>query len=92
MAYEIMVDTDFLREQVKEKYRDVAVNPHGSFHFHTGRLLAGKLGYEQSMTASFPCGLSRKENGWSTSDRGEDSTVSWRPGRLATGGLSSAWT
>jgi len=54
MAYEIMVDTETLREQVKEKYREVAVNPHGSFHFHTGRLLAGKLGYDESVTASFP--------------------------------------
>jgi len=54
MAYEIMVDTETLREQVKEKYREVAVNPHGSFHFHTGRLLAGKLGYDESVTASLP--------------------------------------
>ena len=54
MAYEIMVDTDTLREQVKEKYREVAVNPHGSFHFHTGRVLAAKLGYDESVTASLP--------------------------------------
>ena len=49
-----MVDTDNLREQVKEKYREVAVNPHGSFHFHTGRVLAAKLGYDESMTAAMP--------------------------------------
>ena len=54
MAYEIMVDTETLREQVKEKYREVAVNPYGSFHFHTGRLLARKLGYDESVTASMP--------------------------------------
>ena len=54
MASEIMVDTDTLREQVKEKYREVAVNPHGSFHFHTGRVLAAKLGYEESVTTSLP--------------------------------------
>lgn len=54
MAFEIMVDAGTLREQVKEKYRDVAVNPHGSFHFHTGRILAAKLGYDQSLTVSLP--------------------------------------
>ncbi|HZD54716.1 MAG TPA: methyltransferase domain-containing protein [Candidatus Aquicultoraceae bacterium] len=54
MAYEIMVDADVLREQVKEKYREVAVNPRGSFHFHTGRVLAAILGYDESVTASFP--------------------------------------
>jgi len=54
MAYEIMVDTDTLREQVKEKYREVAVNPQGNFHFDTGRLLARKLGYDESVTASLP--------------------------------------
>ena len=30
------------------KYRDVAVNPHGTFHFHTGRPLARHLGYDVS--------------------------------------------
>jgi SAM-dependent methyltransferase len=54
MAYEIMVDAGTLREQVKEKYRAVAVNPHGSFHFHTGRAQAARLGYDERLTASFP--------------------------------------
>jgi arsenite methyltransferase len=54
MAFEIMVDAGTLREQVKEKYRDVAVNPHGSFHFHTGRTLAAKLGYDESLTGTLP--------------------------------------
>lgn len=54
MAFEIMVDAGTLREQVKEKYREVAANPHGSFHFHTGRPLAARLGYEESLTESFP--------------------------------------
>lgn len=54
MAYEIMVDTETLREQVKEKYREVAVNPHSSFHFHTGRVLATKLGYDESVTSLMP--------------------------------------
>ncbi len=54
MAYEIMVDAAILREQVMGKYRDVAVNPHGSFHFHTGRVQAGRLAYDEALTASFP--------------------------------------
>ncbi len=54
MASEIMVDAATLREQVKEKYREVAVNPHGSFHFHTGRALAARLGYDESVISSLP--------------------------------------
>jgi arsenite methyltransferase len=54
MTYEIMVDAGTLREEVKKKYREVAVNPHGRFHFHTGRVLAAKLGYEESVTSSMP--------------------------------------
>jgi len=54
MAFEVMVDPGTLREQVKEKYREVAMNPRGSFHFHTGRPLAVRLGYDESVIASFP--------------------------------------
>jgi len=54
MAYEVMVDPGTLRKQVKEKYREVALNPRGSFHFHTGRPLAIRLGYDESVIASFP--------------------------------------
>lgn len=54
MTFEVMVDPETLREQVKEKYREVAVNPRGSFHFHTGRPAAARLGYDERLTASFP--------------------------------------
>jgi len=54
MAFEIMVDAGTLREQVKQKYREVAANPRGTFHFHIGRPLAARLGYDESLTASFP--------------------------------------
>jgi len=40
-----------LREEVKTKYREVAVNPRGSFHFHTGRPLARRLGYDEAVVA-----------------------------------------
>jgi len=39
------VDAAALREEVKKKYREVAVDPHGEYHFHTGRPLAARLGY-----------------------------------------------
>jgi len=39
------VDRDRLREQVSDKYTDVALNPERGFHFHTGRPLAIMLGY-----------------------------------------------
>ena len=43
MSTDILVDADALREDVKDKYRDVALDPHGEFHFHTGRPLEMKL-------------------------------------------------
>ena len=39
------VNKEELEVKVKEMYRAVAQNPHGSFHFETGRGLAEKLGY-----------------------------------------------
>jgi ubiquinone/menaquinone biosynthesis C-methylase UbiE len=39
------VDTKELEQKVKEMYREVALNPEGSFHFEMGRKLALKLGY-----------------------------------------------
>jgi len=40
MSDGLPVDPLALREEVKAKYRAVAVDPHGSYHFHTGRPLA----------------------------------------------------
>src|SRR5947209_11182339 len=54
MAEDLLVDVDTLREQVREKYREVAVDPHRSFHFHTGRPLAARLGYEPDAVAALP--------------------------------------
>jgi SAM-dependent methyltransferase len=48
------VDPDALREQVRDKYREVAVDPGASFHFHTGRALASRLGYEASVVDALP--------------------------------------
>jgi arsenite methyltransferase len=48
------VDPDALREQVRDKYREVAVDPGASFHFHTGRALASRLGYAASVVDALP--------------------------------------
>src|ERR671918_120194 len=54
MGDEAWVDPETLREQVREKYREVATDPHRSFHFHTGRPLAARLGYEQGAVDALP--------------------------------------
>ena len=54
MNAELPVDPVALREEVKSKYRDVASNPHGEHHFHTGRPLAKRLGYDQALVDSMP--------------------------------------
>jgi SAM-dependent methyltransferase len=46
MADDLLVDPDALRGQVRDKYREVAVDPHRTFHFHVGRVNAARLGYE----------------------------------------------
>jgi SAM-dependent methyltransferase len=51
---ELAVDVDALREEVKSKYREVATDPHGAHHFHTGRYLAKHLGYDETFVASLP--------------------------------------
>ena len=49
-----VVDADALREEVKNKYREVAVDPHGTYHFHTGRPLARHLGYDAADVDPLP--------------------------------------
>ena len=52
--HDLPVDPAQLREQVKSKYRDVAIDPHGDYHFHTGRPLARRLGYDSSVVDAMP--------------------------------------
>ena len=54
MTAETPVDPVALREEVKSKYREVACNPHGEYHFHTGRRLAKRLGYDDAVVARMP--------------------------------------
>jgi arsenite methyltransferase len=48
------VDPDALRAEIRLKYAEVATNPDGAFHFHTGRPLATRLGYPTSILTSLP--------------------------------------
>jgi SAM-dependent methyltransferase len=50
----ISIDPEVLRADVRDKYSDVATNPKGTFHFHTGRPLAALLGYDPSIVGSLP--------------------------------------
>ena len=54
MTEELLVDPEVLREQVRDKYRKVAAEPERTFHFHTGRPLAARLGYEPSAVDALP--------------------------------------
>jgi arsenite methyltransferase len=54
MSDDAMVDREQLRELVRDKYRKVAVDPGGPFHFHTGRRAAAHLGYDVGVVDSLP--------------------------------------
>src|SRR5258706_5626272 len=51
---DMLVDPSVLREQVREKYREVATDPGATFHFHTGRPLAARLGYPDPVVDALP--------------------------------------
>jgi len=48
------VDPDRLREEVKEKYREVAIAPNATYHFHTGRIAADRFGYDRDVVGALP--------------------------------------
>jgi arsenite methyltransferase len=54
MTEQLAVDPTLLREEVKSKYRDVAISPSGEYHFHTGQPLARRLGYDSKLVDSMP--------------------------------------
>jgi arsenite methyltransferase len=54
MAQELLVDPEVLREHIRDKYRGVAVDPKAPLHFHTGRSLAARLGYEAVEVDALP--------------------------------------
>ena len=47
-------DGETLRAHVRDKYREVATDPDGSYHFHTGRRLAARLGYDTAIVDALP--------------------------------------
>jgi SAM-dependent methyltransferase len=48
------VDAEALREQVRKKYREVAVAPNAAYHFHTGRVAAARCGYDMKIVDDLP--------------------------------------
>jgi SAM-dependent methyltransferase len=51
---DVLVDAEALRDQVREKYREVAVAPGARYHFHTGRAAAARCGYDASIVDLLP--------------------------------------
>ena len=51
---ELAVDIDELRAEVKSKYAAVAVDPSQGYHFHTGRFIAERCGYDTDVLAALP--------------------------------------
>lgn len=49
-----LLDREELRHAIQEEYEEVALNPEKGFHFHTGRRLAGMLGYDETWLQSIP--------------------------------------
>jgi len=54
MSIQINLDVTQLRSALYIEYADVAAFPSKGFHFHTGRLLADRLGYPADRVASLP--------------------------------------
>ncbi len=51
---DLPVDRDELRLEVQLKYAEVALNPGGDFHFHTGREIAERCRYDMAAVDSLP--------------------------------------
>ncbi len=50
----IGLDLDYLQEEVKKQYREVANHPDKGYHFHTGSKLAAILGYGEKLLSYVP--------------------------------------
>jgi SAM-dependent methyltransferase len=50
----MLLDIAQLRWAIQEEYAEVAACPLKGFHFHTGRLLAARLGYPEERVAALP--------------------------------------
>jgi arsenite methyltransferase len=54
MTGRLPVDPEALRGEVRQKYRAVALEPDAAYHFHIGRRLAERLGYEMDAVGALP--------------------------------------
>src|SRR5437868_4011779 len=54
MPEDLLVDPEALRAEVRGKYQAVALEPDAAYHFHTGRPLAARLGYDQAAVDALP--------------------------------------
>jgi SAM-dependent methyltransferase len=54
VVHDVVPDVDVLRAEVRGKYRLVALRPGDEFHFHTGRPLAARLGYDSGVVDHLP--------------------------------------
>ena len=54
MTTALQLDVDVLRSAIQEEYAEVAICPLKGFHFHTGRLLADRLGYPSERIEQLP--------------------------------------
>jgi SAM-dependent methyltransferase len=54
LSFNIRLDLEQLRRAIQEEYADVAVCPTKGFHFHTGRLVADRLGYDRTVIDALP--------------------------------------
>ena len=52
-----------LEQKVKAMYRDVALDPHGEFHFEMGRVMAERLGYAPADLDAIPRRRSTRSRG-----------------------------
>jgi SAM-dependent methyltransferase len=51
---DLPVDRAELRTEVQRKYAEVATNPYGEFHFHTGRYIAERCRYDMAAVDALP--------------------------------------
>lgn len=49
-----LLDVDELRDEIRDKYAAVVLTPTAEFHFHTGRQLTRRLGYDQEPVDALP--------------------------------------
>lgn len=49
-----LLNVDELRDEIRDKYAAVVLTPTATFHFHTGRQLTRRLGYDQGPVDTLP--------------------------------------